>query len=146
MTRQIKEHTLTKSSDDIQGALEDEVDQLLDEIAEFILSESQRNIVKNNSFGVTGNLFGKVTLDKRKMHKTITYEAPYADFVEYGTRPHNIPPHVLDEWVAKKFGLTKQDAERVAFLIARKIAKEGVAEKPFLRPAVIAAQNKYEKR
>ncbi|MFA5412786.1 MAG: hypothetical protein WC350_05575 [Candidatus Micrarchaeia archaeon] len=124
--------------------LEDEMSDRLNEIIDFIFTESQQNIVKNNSFGVSGDLFGNVTVDKTKrLTKSITYNAPYADFVEYGTIPHNLPPHVLDEWCRMKFGLSAKDARRVAFLVARKIAREGIKEKPFLRPAMNKAIEKY---
>ena len=128
---------------ELQAQYEKEIEKFLEEAIQYILTESQKNIVKNNSFGVTGNLFGNVTVGRGRLSRSITYEAPYADFVEYGTPPHPVPPEVLVEWCEKKFGLDYEDAKRVAFLVARKIRAVGIREKPYLRPAMNAAIEKY---
>lgn len=129
---------------ELEKSMQEEVAKLLNEITDFIFAESQKNIVKNNSFGVTGDLFGNVNVDKTQpLQKSIAYMAPWADFVCYGTSPHNVPPHVLDEWCRVKFGLSPEEARRVAFLVARKIARDGIDEKPFLRPAIETARARY---
>lgn len=51
--------------------------------------------------------------------------AKYAEPVEYGTKPHFPPLEPLQYWVEKKLGLPEKEAKSVAFLIARKISKEG---------------------
>ncbi|OFW08660.1 MAG: hypothetical protein A3H27_18595 [Acidobacteria bacterium RIFCSPLOWO2_02_FULL_59_13] len=56
--------------------------------------------------------------------------APPADryglFVEVGTRPHFPPPAALLGWVQSRLGISNdRQARQVAFLIARKIAREG---------------------
>ena len=56
--------------------------------------------------------------------------APPADryglFVEVGTRPHFPPPAALLGWVQSRLGISNdRQAREVAFLIARKIAREG---------------------
>jgi hypothetical protein len=66
----------------------------------------------------------------------------YALAVEFGTRPH-FPPvkavtgetESLDRWVETKLGVSSEESEGVAFQIARKIARYGTKEKPFMRPA-----------
>ena len=51
--------------------------------------------------------------------------APAALFVELGTKPHMPPVSALIGWVQERLGVSAQDAKRVAFLIARKIARKG---------------------
>lgn len=50
---------------------------------------------------------------------------PVAAFLEFGTRPHMPPVQALEGWVRDKLGLNGADARRVAFLVARKIARKG---------------------
>lgn len=49
----------------------------------------------------------------------------YAVPVEIGTRPHFPPLAPLQDWVVAKLGIEKKRAKSVAFLIARKISKQG---------------------
>ena len=128
----------------LQEALEKEVDELMNEIIDYIFSEARENIVRNDTIGVTNNLFRKVTLDKtRKLEKTLTFEAPYADFIEYGTDPHYVNYKYLIEWAKKKAGLNDQDAKRMAYFVSKKIKENGMKAKPFLRPAMAKAKKKY---
>ena len=45
--------------------------------------------------------------------------------VEMGTRPHFPPVDPIRHWVERKLGLSGSEAASVAFLIARKISREG---------------------
>lgn len=45
--------------------------------------------------------------------------------VELGTKPHMPPVQPLVDWAAQKFGLPEDEAKRVGFLVARKIATKG---------------------
>ncbi len=49
----------------------------------------------------------------------------YAIPVELGTKPHFPPIQALSDWARLKFGLPPEEAERVGFAVARKIAREG---------------------
>lgn len=50
----------------------------------------------------------------------------YAQPVDLGTRPHFPPVAALMDWVKLKLGITdEKEARSVAFLVARKISKEG---------------------
>lgn len=61
----------------------------------------------------------------------------YGFFVERGRQPGRPPPaRALLLWVRRKLGVGEADADRVAFLVARKIAARGVEPRPFLEPAV----------
>lgn len=51
----------------------------------------------------------------------------YAAAVEYGSRPHWPPIQALEGW-AQRHGIP-------AFLVARKIAREGTKERPFWQPS-----------
>jgi len=125
-------------------ALEDEADEMMNEMIDYIFSEARENLIRNDSVGVTNNLFRKVTIDKtRKLEKTLTFEAPYADFIEYGTDPHYVNYKHLIEWAKKKAGLNDQDAKRMAYFVSKKIKENGMKAKPFLRPAMAKAKKKY---
>lgn len=55
-----------------------------------------------------------------------------AAFVELGTRPHMPPVSALIPWVQAVLGVNAKRAPRVAFLVARKIARKGTkAQQPF---------------
>lgn len=45
--------------------------------------------------------------------------------VELGTRPHFPPIQPLEDWARAKLGLSEDEAEGVAYAIARKISREG---------------------
>jgi len=50
----------------------------------------------------------------------------YGIFVEVGTRPHFPPPAALEGWVRRRLGVTSdRQARALAFLIGRKISREG---------------------
>lgn len=59
----------------------------------------------------------------------------YGVSVEYGSSPHWVPLQPLIEW-AKRHG----GDEGFGYAIQRKIAKEGVNEQPFFRPALWEVQ------
>jgi hypothetical protein len=67
--------------------------------------------------------------------------APPADryglFVETGTRPHFPPPGALDGWVRRRLRITSdREAREVAFLIGRKIARQGTRGQFFFERAL----------
>lgn len=64
-------------------------------------------------------------------------------FVELGTRPHNVSAEgreALAEWAVKRLGVSKKEAPRVAFLIARKIARRGTKAQRPLADAIAATE------
>ena len=67
----------------------------------------------------------EVTVLGDKVKGMLGTPAKYAEPVEYGTRPHFPPIEPIKYWVEKKLGLEGAEAASVAFLIARKISKEG---------------------
>lgn len=55
-------------------------------------------------------------------------DCPYAGIVELGARPHPVSvegQQAIAEWAIRKLGVDPAKAASVAFLICRKIAKEG---------------------
>ncbi|MDH7513549.1 MAG: HK97 gp10 family phage protein [Clostridiales bacterium] len=54
--------------------------------------------------------------------------APYAPYVEFGTKPHFPPPDALEDW-ARRHGFDS------AWPICKVIAKRGLKERPYLSPA-----------
>ena len=71
------------------------------------------------------------------MEFSITYNAPYAEFIEFGTDPHTVPFDIILKWVRRKLGITRErEAKRIAWFIVRKIQQQGIQPKPFLRNAI----------
>lgn len=67
---------------------------------------------------------------------TLVVDAPHAVFVDQGTRAHMPPVGPLIVWATRKFGLPPEKAEAVAWAVAKKIAREGVAPRFFMRKAM----------
>lgn len=79
--------------------------------------------------------------------------AEYWKYVEYDTRPHFPPPDALLKWIKVKPVIPRPDArgriptpKQLAFLIGRKIAREGTKGTHSLEEAVSATNAQYEKR
>jgi len=67
----------------------------------------------------------------------------YGRYVEFGRKPGKMPPvAALEPWVRQKLKVSNPMA--VAFLIARKIAREGIDPQPFLAPGAKKAQPKIK--
>ena len=67
----------------------------------------------------------------------------YGRYVEFGRKPGKMPPvAALEPWVRQK--LKAQDPRAVAFLIARKIAAEGVDPQPYMVPGAKKATPKIK--
>lgn len=66
--------------------------------------------------------------------------SPVAAFVELGTRPHMPPIAALQPWVSEVLGIREpKNNRRVAYLVARKIARVGTpAQRPFARALEMA--------
>jgi len=69
---------------------------------------------------------------------TLYNPLPYAAVIEHGRRPGaRMPPtDVIQRWVVAKRIAKPKEARSVAFLIARKIAKDGIPAKKVLERAV----------
>lgn len=86
---------------------------------------------------------GKVTeleYGPRSVSGDVVYTAPYAIFVHEGRRPGKLPPEQpIIAWMGSR-GIDDPDKspEQVAFLIRRKIAREGIKPNKFLERAFLA--------
>ena len=68
----------------------------------------------------------------------------YAESVELGTKPHFPPVAPLADWARAKLGLSEDDAARVAWMIARKISKQGTQGAFMFTNAVDATREQIE--
>ncbi|HEY8378682.1 MAG TPA: HK97 gp10 family phage protein [Nannocystis sp.] len=72
----------------------------------------------------------------------------YAPAIEFGLPPGTRPDvESLTGWVRRKLGVKdRQEARRVAFLIARKIERHGTDAQPYLHPAAEAERPAFRER
>lgn len=141
--------------------LEEKLDSALNDIADFVGSESDRILrdPEEGSFD-TGFLANSLVVDKEEfLKKFVGYSALYAPYVCYGTSPHGVPIDPIYSWLWRKrndLGL-KFDTKKttilggktynagilkIAFAIWQKIKKEGTEPHPFLRPATNLGKSK----
>ncbi|WP_445454098.1 hypothetical protein [Flavobacterium sp. 25HG05S-40] len=76
--------------------------------------------------------------------KLIMFGAYHSQFMEHGREPGKFPPRkVIEEWIDTKQGLPaifREKKSQFAFLIARKIAKEGIkVPNQFNKGAVVSS-------
>lgn len=125
-----------KNQSDLEKQFISIIDKYMDEIVDFIFSESQKNIVENENID-QGFLLKSGAVTKKLLNKEINYSVDYADHIEYGSTAHYINASILVPWVRRKLNIKNdQEVWRVAYAIAQKIAKEGVIPSPYLRPAI----------
>lgn len=145
----------------LRKSLEEKLDRALNDIADFIGSESDR-ILRDPDEGSfdTGFLANSGVSDKETfLHKEVGYGASYAPYIEYGTNPHFPPLDVIYNWLLRK----KKDLNikydkkkttnlngkvyiagilKIAWAIAYKMSKEGTEPHPFLRPSFNLGKSK----
>lgn len=122
--------------DELEKALEAEIELLLDDVADAILEISQNTIIQNSTDRGILHRSGDVRTPG-KLEREVIYRAHHAAWIEYGTPPHPISGEGEAEiraW-AKRKGLSKY-----AGAIIWKIRKKGTEPKPYLRPAVAEVQ------
>lgn len=83
----------------------------------------------------TGRLRSSITTRVETWRAIVGTNVRYAPFVEFGTRPHFPPPAALQPW-ARRHGL------RLAWALARAIARRGTKPHPFMRPAFEALRGR----
>lgn len=69
----------------------------------------------------------------------------YAVPVELGTKPHFPPVRALADWARQKLGLPTSEAERVGFLVALKISREGTEGAFMFRKGFESTQPQVER-
>ena len=71
------------------------------------------------------SIFQDVQVSESGFLGVVGTASPYAIPVELGTRPHFPPIEPLKDWVVAKLGVDVAHAGSVAYLIARKISRQG---------------------
>ncbi len=87
-----------------------------------------------DELGITdqGTLKSSWRAEKTAEGAIVYSDCPYAGIVEMGARPHPVSKEGQDAialWAIRKLGVDPDKAASVAFLICRKIAREGQAPK-----------------
>ncbi len=70
---------------------------------------------------------------------------PYGAAVRAGARPHFPPSGALVEWVKAKLSIGNETPEKVAFLVARSMAKKGMKANPYHEKTMDAKGAEVEK-
>jgi len=103
-----------------------------------MFSQSQENIV---NMGITdqGLLLKSGSITMKPDGAEIVYAVDYADYVEYGTKPHWAPLEPIKEWSKNKLG-----DEDAAYAVRAKIAREGTDPQPYARDAIDMVIARYK--
>jgi hypothetical protein len=128
-----------------KNELLDLIDEQLDQVADFIFTKSQENIV-NKSIVDEGTLLKSGNINRKYLDKEVVYSVPYADSIEFGRMPGQIPPITpIKLWVQRKLGVSdEKEANRIAWAIAQDIKKNGTDPRPFLTPAIAQAKKRFK--
>lgn len=79
-----------------------------------------------------------------KMGAEVFTDVHYARRVEEGRKPGRMPPSsALEAWVRTKITAAEKEIKGIAFVIARKIGREGTEAQPFLGPAAEKEKPRY---
>lgn len=85
----------------------------------------------------TGELARSVVSTPVEDGSIVKVDAPQGVFMEEGTRPHFPPLQPLEDWVTLKgFARDPAAVRRIAYAIALKIARDGIAPRHFFQKAV----------
>lgn len=105
--------------------------------AQAVQAQTINSARANCPSGVTGALAlsiqpGPITITNNNVEAIVEANADYASYVESGARPHFPPVDALKDWAAKFLG-----DEKLAFVVARAIARRGIYAHPFMGPALL---------
>jgi hypothetical protein len=121
----------------------EKADAKLDEIADFLFSKSQENIVEMEIID-EGTMLKSGYVNRAFLEKEVGYSAPYSAHLEFGTDPHFPPIEPIQAWAKRKLGLTDEEAKKAAWAICKTIEKEGSEPRPFFRDAIEATKSKFK--
>ncbi len=87
-------------------------------------------VQRTDDLGITdrGQLKNSWKAEKTDYGAVVFSDCPYAGIIEMGARPHPVSregQEGIAEWAVRKLGVDEKEAKTVAFLICRKIAREG---------------------
>ena len=109
------------------------LDEGLTDVAEAVFTRSQELVAVDE-----GMLKKSGHVEDAYLEKDIVYDAPYADDIEFGTDPHEVPFENIYDWVNRKradFGIKPSAVYIVAKNVRQKILERGTDPQPYLRPA-----------
>ena len=112
--------------------------EAMTEATKLVQREWQENLFEHIATGITrGSITRDVASTPAGILGVVSSSQPSALFIELGTRPHWVGKtgrEALGAWAIKRLGVSKKEAPRVAYAIARKIAREGTpAQHPMAR-------------
>ena len=117
--------------------------KLAREIADFIFTKSQENLVSSGAID-TSNLFLSGTVIDEADGTVIHYDAVYATSLDEGTDPHFVNPEELEGWVRRKINPgSDKKVKGIANAISKAIKKRGTVPNPFFSRAVAQAEEKF---
>ena len=118
--------------------------KLAREIADFIFTNSQENLVSSGAID-TSNLFLSGSVTDEKDGTVIHYDANYAEAIDQGTDSHFVNPEELEGWVRRKINPgSDKKVKSIANAISKAIKKRGTIPNPFFTKAVALAEGKYD--
>ena len=108
------------------------IDSKMDEITDYIFAESQKNII-NKSIIDEGTLLKSGNINRQLLNKSIIYSVPYADSIEFGRLPGDMPPvEPIKDWLRRKLKLNdEKQINSFAWAIVKDIEKNGQDARPF---------------
>jgi hypothetical protein len=128
---------------EVEQELWQKINRGMDDLADYIFGRSQEMVPVNE-----GMLKKSGHVEREYLRKLIIYDALYATFVEFGTRPHHLPVKAINEdltrWCRLVLNLSEKEANAAAWAIAKKIAQYGTEAQPYLRPAADEGKAKAE--
>jgi len=117
------------------SGLKDSEDKILKEMAIRIEATANQMLADHGTID-TGELSGSSMINKTGTGYRITWSAPQAEWIEYGTDPHRPPFQPLYMWARRKLGLPDKEARKRAYAMVNKIERVGTESKPFIIPAI----------
>ena len=127
------------------NSVEEGLQKVIEFLALEIQSQAKQNLVDSGTSD-TGQLLQSSdgTFKSSQGTASFSFTAPYADDIEYGTDPHNVPFQPIFEWCKRKLKMDDKEAERFANYVIRKIAIDGTEPNPFVRNAIDMVLDKYK--
>ena len=109
----------------------------------------EREVKERTPVGVGASLRASIFSEERALADNVIGEVGtpmnYAIPVELGSKPHFPPIEPLKDWVRQKLNVPAEEVGQVAFLIARKISKQGTKGAHMFRDAFVANRAQVER-
>lgn len=132
-------------TDEMRARLPAELEVAALEGALLTQGELQQSLPRGaGGIGGGGGLAGSISFDVSRTGAGAVAEIgtplEYAEYVEYGTKPHTPPVQPIQDWVEVKLGLSGDAARGAAFAIAKAIGRRGTAAQPVWEPTFTRLQ------